>query len=59
MVEQWHGAKLVASAVGDGVTFSEWELDVTLKGMGRNQSAQVARRQWKDGRIVHERFYHK
>ena len=49
-VEEWHG--------GD-VSFSESWMDVTLKGVGRIKMAQVAVRRWKNGKIVHERFYHK
>ncbi len=43
-IEHFHGAKLVSSAVGAGVT------RITLE--------EVARRQWKNGKIVHERFYY-
>lgn len=58
-VEAWHHAAVTASAVNGDVSFSEWEMDVTLKGVGRVQMTQVAVRRWKDGKIVHERFYHK
>ncbi|MCA9739622.1 MAG: SnoaL-like domain-containing protein [Gemmatimonadota bacterium] len=57
-VEDFHGAELVASAVDGDTTFSEWMWDVTLKGVGRIRMEQVARRRWKDGKIVHERFYY-
>jgi hypothetical protein len=58
-VEAWHGGRVLASAVNGDVSFSEWEMDVSLKGVGRIQMAQVAVRRWKDGKIVFERFYHK
>ena len=58
-VEAWHGGEVLASAVDGDVSFSEWMMDVTLKGVGRIQMAQVAVRRWKNGKIVHERFYHK
>jgi hypothetical protein len=58
MVEAVHDGKLVASALGDGVSFSEWRFEMTLKGMPRQTMEQVARRTWKDGRIVDERFYY-
>jgi hypothetical protein len=29
-----------------------------MKGAGRMQLNEVARRQWKDGKVVHERFYY-
>ena|SRR5438477_7069126 len=58
-VDTWHGGKVLSSAVNDNVSFSEWEMDITLKGVGRVTMTQVAVRRWKHGKIVHERFYHK
>ena len=58
-IEQFHGGQVLASGHGADVSFSECEMDVTLKGVGRIQMVQVAVRRWKDGKIVHERFYHK
>lgn len=58
-VEAWHGGRVLAQGAGADVTFSESEMDVTLKGVGRIQMTQVSVRRWKDGKIVHERFYHK
>ena len=58
-VEAFHSGNLVAWAVGDGVSFSEWEFDFTMKGAGRMQQTQIARRRWRDGKVVHERFFHK
>ena len=58
-VEAWHGGQVLASAVGKDVSFSEWEMDITMKGVGRITMTQVAVSRWKDGKVVHERFYHK
>ncbi len=58
-VEAWHGGKVLAHAANGDVSFSEWEMEVSLKGVGRITMAQVAVRRWKNGKIVHERFYHK
>lgn len=58
-VEQWYGAKLLSSAVAGDVSFSEWEFDVQFKGAPRAPMTQVSVRRWKNGQIVHERFYHK
>ncbi len=58
-VEQWFGAKLVSQGIGDGVTFGEWEFDVQMKGAPRSLMSQVSTRKWENGKIVHERFYHK
>ena len=58
-IEEFHGGQILASGHGGDVSFSESETDVTLKGVGRITMIQVAVRRWKDGKIVHERFYHK
>lgn len=49
---------LHASSVSDGVTFSEWTYDMTFKDGTRFVLHEVARRQWRDGLVVHERFYY-
>jgi ketosteroid isomerase-like protein len=58
-VEQWHGGRVLSAGATGDVSFSESEMDVTLKGVGRVQMTQVAIRRWNNGKIVHERFYHK
>jgi ketosteroid isomerase-like protein len=57
-VEQVHDFTLLSEGVGDDVSFSEWRFDVSFKDGNRMQRTQVARRQWKDGKVVHERFYY-
>lgn len=57
-VEQFHGAECIGSAVNGDVSYSEWTLDVTYKGGHRVKMSQVAARRWKNGQIVHERFYY-
>ena len=57
-VEQWHSGKVVASAVNGDVSFSEWEMEITFKGGHRVTMSQVAVRRWKDGKVVHERFFY-
>jgi hypothetical protein len=52
-------SRVLSSGHGGDVSFSESEMDVTLKGVGRIQMTQVSVRRWHNGRIVHERFYHK
>jgi ketosteroid isomerase-like protein len=58
-VEQLHGAKLVGEAVNGDRSYSEWEYDVTFKGGKRTKMQQVAARLWRNGQVVHERFYYK
>jgi hypothetical protein len=55
---EFHEGKLVSSAINGDVTFGEWYMDVTFKNGFRLKMAQVAVRRWKDGKIVHERFYY-
>jgi hypothetical protein len=57
-VEQFHGANLLGSAANQDISYSEWEFDITLKGGTRVKTAQVAARRWRNGKIVHERFYY-
>lgn len=57
-IAEFHGAQLVASAAGDDVSFSEWQFEFTSKNGLRVKMEQVARRRWRDGKIIHERFYY-
>jgi ketosteroid isomerase-like protein len=57
-IAEFHEGKMPASAVNGDTTFSEWFMDVTLKNGTRYKLAQVAVRKWKDGKIVHERFFY-
>jgi ketosteroid isomerase-like protein len=57
-VEQWHGARVVASAVNGDVSFSEWEMELTFKGGHRAKMNQVAVRHWRNGKIASERFFY-
>ena len=56
--DRFHGAALLGSAVNGDRSYSEWEFDATYKGGHRVKLTQVAVRQWKNGQIVHERFYY-
>jgi ketosteroid isomerase-like protein len=52
-------ARVLAHAAEGDTSFSEWEYDMELEGMGPIKMVQVAVRRWKDGKIIRERFYHK
>ena len=60
-IEAWHGGKILAQGANEdtGVSFTESDMDVSIKGVGRIQLVQTAVRRWKNGKVVHERFYHK
>ena len=57
-IGEFHGAKMEGSAVNGDSSFSQWWMDLTLKNGERHTINQVAVRKWKDGKIVHERFFH-
>jgi ketosteroid isomerase-like protein len=52
-------ARVLANAANGDTSFSEWDYNIVLEGMGAMKIAQVAVRRWKDGKVVRERFYHK
>ena len=57
-VDQVHGIEMGATAVGDGVSFSEWTFDMTMKGDVRKKLVQTSVRRWRGGQVVSERFYY-
>lgn len=57
-IAEIHSAAVLSSAVDGDVSFAEWEMDLTFKNGYRAKLSQVAVRRWKDGQIVHERFYY-
>ena len=62
-VAEIHGGEVKAiaaheTAPGTGVAFVETAMDVTFKEAGRVDFDEVAVQQWKDGKVVHERFYY-
>ena len=62
-VQEVHGGEITAIAAheagpGTGVVFVESALDMTRTDGVRVAFEEVAVQQWRDGRIVHERFYY-
>lgn len=57
-VAEWHEGKLAGSAINGDTSFSEWYMDISFKGGARMKMSQVAVRKWKDGKVVHERFFY-
>lgn len=57
-IQEVHGFALADSAVSDDTSFSQWSSDVTFKNGFRFSNTQVAVRKWKNGKIVHERFFY-
>jgi len=57
-VAEWHEGKLKASATNGDTSFSEWYMDISFKNGARLKNSQVAVRRWKNGKVVHERFFY-
>src|SRR5262245_51638180 len=57
-IEKVYKIELGDSAAQGNVSFSEWLFDVDFKGAGHRQMRQVSRREWRDGKVVDERFYY-
>ena len=49
---------LLGSAVGDGGSYSEWIYELSFRDGRRVCMTEVSARRWKDGLVVHERFYY-
>lgn len=58
-IEKVNACELLSEATHGDTTYSEWHMDVTFKGGQRYDLYQVAVRQWKNGKVVKEHFYHK
>ena len=57
-IAEFHDGKVLASAINGETSFSEWYMEVTFKNGHRYRLAQVAVRKWKDGKVIHERFFY-
>lgn len=57
-VKEWKGFNVTASGVGDNVTFYESTIDFIATNGQPVHLEQVAVSKWKNGKIVHERFYY-
>lgn len=57
-VKEWKGFNVSASGVGDNVTFYECSLDFIANSGQFVHMEQVSVAKWKNGKIVHERFYY-
>ena len=59
-IQEWHGGgySSLTADEDNNVTMVESWADVTFKGGHRWKIEEVAVQKWKDGKIVHERFYY-
>jgi len=57
-VTEFRAAELKAVAYGKDVIISEWFVDYTHSEWGEVTHDQVSVQRWKDGKVIHERFYY-
>jgi hypothetical protein len=57
-VIEFRSAELKSVAYGDDVIMSEWFVDYTHADWGKVTHDQVSVQRWKDGKVIHERFYY-
>jgi len=57
-VKEWKGFNVTAAGVGDNVTFYEAIVDFITTDGEYTHLEQVSVAKWKNGKIVHERFYY-
>lgn len=59
-ITEFRGAEVKAVTIDadTGIVMTEWFMDYSHTAFGDVQLAQVSVQRWRDGQIVHERFYH-
>jgi hypothetical protein len=57
-VTEFRGLELKAVAYGEDVIIAEWFVDYTHSDWGKVTHDQVSVKRWRDGKVIHERFYY-
>ena len=57
-VKEWKGFNVTGFGVGDNVTFYECVMEFVATNGQTMRLEQVSVAKWKNGKIVHERFYY-
>lgn len=57
-ITEYRGAKPLKVTIGEGSSMVEWHYDYTHKDWGIRNYRQVSVQEWKDGLIIHEKFYY-
>ncbi|MBX3331302.1 MAG: ester cyclase [Nitrospira sp.] len=57
-VKEWKGFNVTATGIGDNVTFYESTMDFIATNGQPVHMEQVSVAKWRNGKIVHERFYY-
>ncbi len=57
-ITEFRSAKPIKVTVGENTTMVEWHFDYTHKDWGERNYTQVAVQDWKEGKIIKEKFYY-
>ncbi|GAA3589984.1 nuclear transport factor 2 family protein [Flavivirga amylovorans] len=57
-ITEFRAAQPIKVTVGENTTMVEWHFDYTHKDWGVKNYTQVAVQDWKDGKIIKEKFYY-
>lgn len=57
-ITEFRGAQLLSMGAGEDKTYTEWFYDYTHKDWGSRTYKQVSVQTWKNGKIIHEKFYY-
>lgn len=57
-ITDFRSAEVLDVAVGENVSFVTWKYDYTHKDWGVRNYTQVSRQNWKDGKIINEKFFY-
>jgi hypothetical protein len=55
-IQEFRGAEVKGLGVGDDVSFVLWSYDYTHKDWGIRNYTQVSVQEWRDGKIIKEKF---
>ncbi len=57
-IREFRGAQPLKVTVGDGITMVEWHYDYTHHDWGVRNYRQISVQEWRDGKIIKEKFYY-
>ncbi|WP_027137549.1 nuclear transport factor 2 family protein [Gaetbulibacter saemankumensis] len=57
-IEEFKCAKPLKVTIGEQTTMVEWELHYVHKEYGEKRYSQVAVQEWREGKIIKEKFYY-
>ena len=51
--------KVISSLAGENISMTQWEIAFKMKNGKKFILNEVAVQKWRNGKIIHERYYHK